>query len=39
VLFEHLAAQLSAFKRPREIHVIDALPRNHLGKIQKSRLR
>jgi acyl-CoA synthetase (AMP-forming)/AMP-acid ligase II len=39
VLVEHLAARLSAFKRPREIHVIDALPRNHLGKIQKSRLR
>ena len=35
----HVAAQLSPHKRPREVHVIDALPRNAMGKVQKSVLR
>jgi malonyl-CoA/methylmalonyl-CoA synthetase len=39
VLENHVAALLSPHKRPRTIHVIDALPRNAMGKVQKSRLR
>ncbi len=35
----HVAARLSPHKRPREVHVIDALPRNAMGKVQKSALR
>ena len=27
--------QLAAFKVPRTIHIVDALPRNALGKVQK----
>jgi fatty acid CoA ligase FadD36 len=33
-----VAGRLSAHKRPREVRVVDALPRNALGKVQKSRL-
>ncbi|WP_344771396.1 hypothetical protein, partial [Nocardioides daeguensis] len=29
---------LSAHKRPREIRFVAALPRNEMGKVQKSRL-
>jgi malonyl-CoA/methylmalonyl-CoA synthetase len=36
---DHVAAQLSPHKRPREVRVVDALPRNAMGKIQKTRLR
>ncbi|MGE5183425.1 MAG: AMP-binding protein [Acidobacteriota bacterium] len=35
----HVARQLSPHKRPREVHVIDALPRNAMGKVQKTLLR
>jgi fatty acid CoA ligase FadD36 len=37
-LIQHVAAQLSVHKRPREVRVVDALPRNAMGKVQKSRL-
>ncbi|HSG96048.1 MAG TPA: AMP-binding protein, partial [Afifellaceae bacterium] len=35
----HLAGELAAFKRPKRIVTIDALPRNTMGKIQKNDLR
>lgn len=35
----HVANQLSPHKRPREVRVVDALPRNAMGKVQKSALR
>jgi len=31
--------QLARFKHPRQIHFIDALPRNAMGKVQKAELR
>jgi fatty acid CoA ligase FadD36 len=34
-----VAEQLSVHKRPREVRRIDALPRNALGKVQKTLLR
>ncbi|MBF6339429.1 acyl-CoA synthetase [Nocardia abscessus] len=37
-LIDHVAAQLSVHKRPREIRVVDALPRNAMGKVQKKKL-
>jgi fatty acid CoA ligase FadD36 len=37
-LIEHVAGQLSVHKRPREVRLVDALPRNAMGKVQKSRL-
>jgi malonyl-CoA/methylmalonyl-CoA synthetase len=33
-----LGDQLAPFKHPRALHIVDALPRNALGKIQKHRL-
>ena len=30
---------LAGFKRPRRIEVLDALPRNTMGKVQKNQLR
>lgn len=38
-LIEHVAALLSVHKRPREVHVVDALPRNAMGKVQKTLLK
>ena len=38
-LIDHVAALLSVHKRPREVHIVDALPRNAMGKVQKSLLR
>ncbi|WP_158966473.1 malonate--CoA ligase [Chachezhania sediminis] len=35
----HLAESLAAFKRPKRIELIDALPRNTMGKVQKNILR
>ena len=35
----HVASQLSPHKRPREVHLVDALPRNAMGKVQKAALR
>jgi fatty acid CoA ligase FadD36 len=31
--------RLSKHKRPREVVVVDELPRNAMGKVQKARLR
>jgi fatty acid CoA ligase FadD36 len=38
-LIEHVAEQLSVHKRPREIRAVEALPRNAMGKVQKTLLR
>ena len=35
---DHVAAHLSPHKRPREVHFVDALPRNAMGKVQKKLL-
>ncbi|WP_030904740.1 AMP-binding protein [Streptomyces sp. NRRL F-5126] len=37
-LTAHVAAQLAAHKRPREVRFLDALPRNEMGKITKRAL-
>ncbi|CAM3772624.1 acyl-CoA synthetase [Smaragdicoccus niigatensis] len=37
-LIEHTAADLSRHKRPREVRIVDALPRNAMGKVQKKLL-
>ena len=33
-----VAARLSVHKRPRRVHVVDELPRNAMGKVQKTKL-
>jgi fatty acid CoA ligase FadD36 len=38
VLCDFVAAALSVHKRPRRVELVDALPRNAMGKVQKSRL-
>lgn len=38
-LIDHVASLLSIHKRPREIRIVDALPRNAMGKVQKQQLR
>ena len=38
-VIDHVARLLSPHKRPREVRVVDALPRNAMGKVQKTRLR
>ena len=35
----HVASRLSPHKRPRDVHVVDTLPRNAMGKVQKTLLR
>ncbi|MEP7045664.1 MAG: acyl-CoA synthetase [Ilumatobacteraceae bacterium] len=37
-LIDHVAALLSVHKRPREVRVVDVLPRNAMGKVQKTLL-
>jgi malonyl-CoA/methylmalonyl-CoA synthetase len=37
-LASHVASLLTPHKRPRVVHLVDALPRNELGKVQKARL-
>jgi malonyl-CoA/methylmalonyl-CoA synthetase len=37
-LIDHVASTLAPHKRPRVVHFIDELPRNELGKVQKTRL-
>jgi malonyl-CoA/methylmalonyl-CoA synthetase len=37
-LSEHAAALLTRHKRPREVHFVDALPRNAMGKVMKREL-
>jgi benzoate-CoA ligase family protein len=39
VLAEHCRAKMAAFKRPREIHVLDTLPKTATGKVQRFALR
>jgi malonyl-CoA/methylmalonyl-CoA synthetase len=38
-LLAHARAHLAGYKRPRELRLVDALPRNAMGKVQKHRLR
>ena len=35
---DFLAGVLTTQKRPRDIYFVEALPRNTMGKVQKSRL-
>lgn len=37
-LIDHVAGELSVHKRPREVRVVEALPRNAMGKVQKKLL-
>jgi fatty acid CoA ligase FadD36 len=37
-LVEYVAQQLSVHKRPREVRIVDALPRNAMGKVLKKQL-
>lgn len=37
-LIDFVATRLSVHKRPRRVHLVDALPRNAMGKVQKARL-
>lgn len=38
VLVDHVASSLSVHKRPREVRLVDELPRNAMGKVQKQLL-
>jgi malonyl-CoA/methylmalonyl-CoA synthetase len=38
-LHELAAAELASFKRPREVRLVDALPRNAMGKVVRKELR
>ncbi|WP_417684922.1 malonate--CoA ligase [Roseibium sp.] len=38
-IVSELADKLAKFKQPKKVHVLDALPRNTMGKIQKNVLR
>ena len=38
-LIEHVAHDLSFHKRPREVRIVESLPRNAMGKVQKAALR
>jgi len=37
-LADHVARLLTPHKRPRVVHLLEALPRNEMGKVQKKRL-
>ena len=37
-LIDYVAQQLSVHKRPREVHIVEALPRNAMGKVLKKDL-
>ena len=37
-LIQHVAEQLSAHRRPREVRIVDSLPRNAMGKVLKKEL-
>src|SRR6185436_4794016 len=32
-LIEHCRQRLSSFKKPEVVHFVDALPKNHMGKV------
>ncbi len=38
-MLKMLRTQLAAFKMPKQIHIVDVLPRNAMGKVQKNLLR
>jgi benzoate-CoA ligase family protein len=38
-LSDHVARELQPYKAPREVHVVEELPRTHLGKIDRGRLK
>lgn len=38
LLIDHVAQQLSVHKRPREVRIVDSLPRNAMGKVLKKEL-
>ena len=38
-IIAHCKTQLADFKAPKRVEVIDTLPRNAMGKVQKNRLR
>ena len=35
----HLRGRLESYKHPREIHLLDDLPRTHLGKVDRGALK
>jgi len=37
-LIDYVAQQLSVHKRPREVRIVDSLPRNAMGKVLKKEL-
>ena len=37
-LIDHVATLLAPHKRPRDVHLVDKLPRNAMGKLQKNQL-
>ncbi len=37
-LADHVASLLTPHKRPRVVHLLDEMPRNEMGKVQKARL-
>ena len=37
-LIDHVASELAPHKRPREVHFLDELPRNAMGKVVKTQL-
>lgn len=39
VLVAHAAASLADYKKPKAVHIVEALPRNALGKLQKVALK
>lgn len=39
VIAERIANRVAKFKQPKEWHLVDALPRNAMGKVQKEELR
>lgn len=39
LLIDHVATVLSTHKRPREVRLVDELPRNAMGKVKKAELR